>query len=321
MIYGNGNYRYELAEGWAKLPAGDSFKDVGSVCIDQKGYVYVLSRSNYPITVFDREGNIVTRWGKGYFARAHGSCIGPDGSIWCTDDRKHTVSEFTPDGKLLRSMGTPDKPSDTGYQESADLFERIATITRGGEPFNRPTGVAFSTSGEIYITDGYGNAMVHHFSADGDLISSWGEPGSNQSQFRLPHNLTVDRFNRVWVVDRENSRIQVFNAEGKFLFQWTDLIRPTDICIDKDDIVYVSELCMRVSIFSMEGELLARWGNNGDMSETRLFVAPHTTAVDESGDLYIGEVSLTHAHLDRGARTLQKFVRCVDSTKNKKIIL
>jgi DNA-binding beta-propeller fold protein YncE len=309
MLYGQGKYRYELVQGWAKLPAGESFMDVGGVCTDPRGHVYVLSRTEYPITVFDRDGTMVSRWGKGVFARAHGSCIGPDGSIWCTDDRNHTVSKFTPEGTLLKTMGTKDKPSDTGYHEAADLFERLASITHGGPPFNRPTGVAFSPSGEIYIADGYGNARVHRFSADGQLISSWGEPGPGPSQFRLPHHLWVDKSSRVWVADRENSRVQIFREDGKFLTQWTNLFRPTGVCIDKDDIVYVSELCMRVSVFNMDGELLARWGNDGNTKEDRLFVAPHVITVDDRGDLYVGEVAMTHAKLNRGARTLQKFAR------------
>jgi sugar lactone lactonase YvrE len=309
MLYGQGKYRFELVDGWAKLPAGESFMDVGGVCTDPQGRVYVLSRTEYPITVFDRDGKMVSRWGKGLFARAHGSCIGPDGSIWCTDDRNHTVSKFTPEGKLLKTLGTKGTPSDTGYHEAADLFERIASITHGGPPFNRPTGIAFAPSGEIYIADGYGNARVHRFSAEGELIASWGEPGPGPSQFRLPHNLCVDKSNRVWVADRENSRIQIFREDGKFLSQWTDLFRPTGVCIDKDDIVYVSELCMRISVFDLDGKLLARWGNDGNMGEDRLFVAPHVITVGDRGDLYVGEVAMTHAKLNRGARTLQKFAR------------
>ncbi len=309
MVYGQGKYRYELVQGWAKLAAGESFMDVGGVCTDPQGRVYVLSRTEFPITVFDRDGHVVSRWGKGVFARAHGSCIGPDGSIWCTDDRNHTVSKFTPEGKVLKTLGTKDKPSDTGYHDAADLFERIATITVGGAPFNRPTGIAFAPSGDIYITDGYGNARVHRFTSQGELIDSWGEPGPGPGQFRLPHNLCVDKWSRVWVADRENHRIQIFGADGKFLTQWTDLFRPTAVCIDNDDIVYVSELCMRISVFTLDGRLLARWGNDGDLGENRLFVAPHVITVDDRGDLYVGEVAMTHAKLNRGARTLQKFAR------------
>ena len=308
MVYGKGKYRYELVTGWAKLPEGESFLDVGGVCVDSQDRVYVLSRGASPITIFDRDGNLVSRWGKGLFGRAHGSCAGPNGSVFCTDDRKHTVRQFTPEGKLLMTIGTEDKPSDTGYREAADLFERIASITHGGGPFNRPTGVAISPKGEIYVSDGYGNAQIHRFTAQGELISSWGEPGPGPSQFRLPHNLRVDKAGRVWVADRENSRIQIFREDGKFLSQWTDLIRPTDMYVG-DEVVIVSELCMRISIFTLGGDLLTRWGNEGHTAEDRLLLAPHTLTVDSRGDLYVGEVSMTHAKVDRGARALQKFAR------------
>jgi DNA-binding beta-propeller fold protein YncE len=309
MLYGKGKYRYELVDGWAKLPQGESFFDVGGVCVDAQDRVYVLSRGTHPITICDRDGNVVSRWGKGLFGRAHGSCAGPENTIVCTDDRKHTVRRFTPDGTVLMTLGTEDKPSDTGYREARDLFERIASITHGGGPFNRPTGVALSPTGEIYISDGYGNAQVHRFSATGEYRSSWGGPGPGPSQFRLPHNLWVDKWSRVWVADRENSRLQIFREDGKFITQWADLIRPPDVFIDNDGVVCVTELCMRVSLFTLDGELLARWGNEGHAAEDPLFLAPHTITGDSRGDLYIGEVSMTHAKVDRGGRALQKFAR------------
>jgi sugar lactone lactonase YvrE len=309
MIYGSGKYTYELADGWAKLPEGWNFKDVCGIAIDSQDRVFVLNRSDHPVMVFDRDGNLLKSWAEGLFSRPHGSCIGPDGSIYCADDRNHTVTKFSPEGELLMTLGTKDKPSDTGYREVPDLFERISTIERGGPPFNRPTGVALSSSGEIYVSDGYANACVHKFSPDGKLITSWGGPGPAPRQFRLPHSIWVDKRNRVWVVDRENSRLQLFNASGEFLTQWTDLIRPTDLHIDDEEIVHVSELCKRVSIFTMDGKLLARWGNAGHDVDNPLFAAPHAIAVDSRGDLYVGDVAMTQAKLDRGSRTIQKFTR------------
>jgi hypothetical protein len=309
MVYGQGKFRYELVDLWAKLPAGESFVDVGGVCIGAQDRVYVLSRSADPITLFERDGTIVTRWGKGMFGRAHGSCMGLDGAFFCTDDRRHTVTKFTADGKsVLMTLGTPDKPSDTGYRETPPLWERIASIKYGGPPFNRPTGVRVARSGDIYVSDGYANARIHRFNAQGELLMSWGEPGGGPSQFRLPHNLWVDQDSRVWLADRENSRIQIFREDGKYLGEWRDVIRPTDVCIH-DGAVYVTELCRRVSIFDLDGKLLCRWGNEQHPVESPLFVAPHAVAVDSRGDLYVGEVSFTDSKVDRGARTLQKFAR------------
>jgi streptogramin lyase len=170
--------------------------------------------------------------------------------------------------------------------------------------------VAVSSSGEIYISDGYGNARVHKFAPDGKYLLSWGEPGYAPGQFRLPHHVWVDKQNRVWVVDRENSRIQIFDAKGKFLEQWEDVFRPTGVCLDEDGVVYVSELCLRVSIFTPKGRLLARWGTEAKQKlEDALFVAPHAIAIDSRGDLYVGDVAWTHNKTDRGPRVIQKFAR------------
>jgi DNA-binding beta-propeller fold protein YncE len=307
MLFGQGKYRYELVDAWAKLPEGDSFFDIGGVCTDGQDRAYVLSRSAQPITLFDRDGNIILRWGQGFFGRAHGACVGPDGSFYCTDDRKHVVTKFTPDGAtILLTLGERDKPSDTGYRDTPHLFERIASIQYGGAPFNRPTGVAIAPNGDIVVADGYANARIHRFSATGELLASWGGPGPGPGQFRLPHNLTVDRWGRIWVADRENSRVQIFREDGQFLTEWRDLIRPTNVCIH-GEAVFVTELCRRVSIFDLDGQLLSRWGNEQYPVEAPLFYAPHTAAVDSRGDLYVGEVSMTEAKIDRGPRALQKF--------------
>lgn len=309
MRYGAGRYQYERVDGWAKLPNGESFIDIGGISIDSQDRLYIFNRSKHPMMVFDSNGDFLTSWGEEHFSRAHGSCIDPDGSIYCTDDKNHTVSRFSYDGDVLMMLGTKDKPSDTGYRDVADIFERISSISKGGPPFNRPTGVALSSTGAIYVADGYANARVHKFSPDGKLMFSWGEPGPGPGQFRLPHSIFIDRRDRIWVPDRENHRVQIFDDKGNFLSQWTDLIRPTDVFIDDEDTVYVSELCKRVSIFSIDGRLLARWGNENHEISDPLFISPHAVAVDSKGSLYIGEVSKTHGKVDRGSRTIQKFAR------------
>jgi len=310
LRYGNEKYQYERVDGWTKLDEGESFFDIAGISIDSQDRIYIFNRSERPMMVFDSEGNFLTSWGEEHFERPHGSCIGPNGSIYCTDDRNHTVTKFDGNGNVLMEIGTKGKPSDTGYREGPNLFERLSSITKGGAPFNRPTGVALSSTGAIYVTDGYGNARIHKFGSDGRHLYSWGEPGSRPGQFRLPHSIFIDRRDRIWVPDRENNRIQIFDLSGNFLAQWTDhLIRPTDVFIDENETVYVSELCRRISIFSIDGRLLACWGNENHEIADPLFIAPHAIAVDSQGDLYIGEVSFTESKVDRGARTIQKFAR------------
>jgi streptogramin lyase len=205
-------------------------------------------------------------------------------------------------------LGVKGQHSNTGYRRLPDLFESISTIRMAGPPFNRPTGVALSSSGDILVSDGYGNARVHRFDPEGRLQDSWGAPGPSPGQFRLPHSVRVDGEDRIWVVDRENSRVQVFDEDFNFVSQFTDLIRPTDLYI-RDGLVYVSELCKRVSIFTVGGELLVRWGNEGEPVDDPLFVAPHSIAVDSEGSIYVGEVARTYAKVDRGLRTILKFAR------------
>jgi DNA-binding beta-propeller fold protein YncE len=315
MRYGTGEYSYELVDGWAKLSGGHWFADVCGLAVDVQDRLYILNRSEHPVMVFDYQGNLLTAWGEGLFQRAHGSCIGPDGTIYCTDDGHHTVMIFTPEGKLLMTLGNKDQPSDTGFVHTPGktMTACLPTIKRSAPPFNRPTGVSLSSSGEIFVSDGYGNARVHKFSSDGTLLLSWGEPGTAPGQFRLPHSIWVDKQDRVWVADRENNRIQIFNTQGEFLDQWTDVNRPTDIFID-NEVVYVSELSQRVSIFTIGGKLLARWGNEGCDEGNPLFLAPHTIAVDSQGAIYVGEVSKTFSGVDRGTRTVQKFARKARNT-------
>lgn len=314
MLLGTGEHTYELADGWAKLPEGESFVDVSGMAIDSEDRVYVFNRGAHPVMVFDREGNLLSAWGNGLFDRPHGIFVGPDGSVYCTDDGNHTVTKYTPDGRLLMTLGNRNRPSDTGYVKVGALAENVLTIQRSAPPFNRPTGVHVPPSGEIYVSDGYGNARVHKFAPDGTLLLSWGEPGTGPGQFRVPHVVRVDREDRVWVCDRENSRIQIFDSGGKLLRIWDHIAgKPTDLFFDfaGKGTVYVGlkswNLPHGLSIFTMDGELLARWGRT--QAEDAMFWTPHSLVVDSRGDIYVGEIRHEMAAVDRGSRAVQKFVK------------
>ena len=203
--------KFKVIEGWEKLPAGYVHKDVDGVAVDSKDNVYLMTRQDAQLIVYDRNGNFLRSWGKGLFTqRTHGVAIGPDDMVYAVDDGDHTVRKFTPEGKQVMMIGTPGKPSDTGYDGKTH-----ASVQRGGPPFNRPTDAAIAPDGEIYVCDGYGNARVHRFTPDGTLIQSWGEPGSGPGQFRLPHGIGVSPDDRVFVTDRENDRIHIYARDGK----------------------------------------------------------------------------------------------------------
>ena len=135
------------------------------------------------------------------------------------------------------TIETADNPADTGYD-----WDDHRIVERAGPPFNYPTGIALAPEGDLYVSDGYGNARVHKFTVDGDLLFSWGEPGEGNSQFETPHNVCVDREGTVYVADRQNRRMQIFNARGEFITQWDDMWWPCDMCIDADDKMYVAEV-------------------------------------------------------------------------------
>jgi DNA-binding beta-propeller fold protein YncE len=316
---------YEADDAWAKLPAGWSFSEVTAVATDSHDRVYVFDRGEHPVLIFERDGSFVDSWGEGVFARPHGIFLGPDDAVYCTDDLDHTVRKFTPDGRLLLTLGTSGSPSDSGAT-SIDF----RTILRSAPPFHFPTNVALSPLGEIYVCDGYGNARVHKFSPDGRLLLSWGEPGDGPGQFRVPHGIAVDSGGVVHVADRENSRIQIFSPDGEFLAEWTDVARPCQVLIDKSDDIYVAELGFlagmwpgttapegatggRLSIFDRSGTLKARWGGGLNPCAPGDFFAPHGLWVDGLGDIYLAEVTLSaggsRGLVRRDCHTLQKFVR------------
>jgi DNA-binding beta-propeller fold protein YncE len=318
MTYGKGKYTYELADWQAKYPGGWQTTEVNSLAIDSIDKLYAFNTGEYPVTVFDRDGNLLTTWGEGLFAHSHGARIISDTIYWA-DDFNHTVNKSTLDGKLLMTLGNKDKPSDTGFTwvdengKRLDFMAALRSVKRAGPPFNGPTCVAFSASGEIFVSDGYGNSRIHKFNPDGKLLLSWGEPGEAKGQFIVPHSVAIDKRGRVLVADRHNNRIQIFDDKGKYLTEWRSVNLPTSIFIDKDQTVYVAELMPRLSIFDLDGKLLAQWGNEGRTKEDPLFVALHSVVVDSQGDIYVSEVlgiqQNTPFFATRKTRMIQKFIR------------
>lgn len=285
-LFGSGKYTYEVVEGWGKLPTGWTFGWIPAVAVDSKDRVFVYSRSEHPLVIFDRDGNFLEEWGYGLLQDAHGIYIDGDDNVFCTERGTHCVYKFDSKGKLLMTLGTPG-------QEGA----------HDGEPFRLPTDVGIASTGELFVSDGYGNARVHKYSADGRLIKSWGTWGDGPSQFKLSHCARVDRYDRVWVCDRENNRIERFDLEGNFIDEWSGIPHPDTIFFDqKDDVVFIAELDQRVSIYDYDRNLLSQWGGGKPSEKPGEFRAcPHGIWVDSRGDLYVGEVQ-TNGHLQKFAR-------------------
>jgi DNA-binding beta-propeller fold protein YncE len=316
VTLGSGDFTYGLVECWEKLPQGYEFGDVAAVAVDKQDRVYVFNRGAHPMCVFDRDGNFLTSWGEDVFHHAHGLHMGPDETLYCTDDGDHTVRQCTLSGKVLLEIGIPGRPS--GFMS--------------GTPFNRCTHTALSPKGEIYVSDGYGNARVHKYAPDGKVIASWGGSGCGPGEFNLPHNICCDADGWVYVADRENHRVQVFDGNGRFETQWHDLHRPSGLYMPpgKCPICYIGEigpylefnrgapnLGPRITIVDNEGKLITRLGiEPAAGTGPGQFLSPHGLAVDSRGDLYVGEVAVTAwpslfpgKPMPRPVRSLQKFAK------------
>ena len=320
-------FRYEVIEGWEQLPPGYVHGNVHGIDVDSQDRVYLVTRKDPRVIVYERDGTFVTSWGENIFTQTvHGLEIGPDDSVYVVDCGDHTVRKFDRNGKQLMVIGTPGVPSDSGF----DSKKGLTSITRAAPPFNQPANVAIAKNGDLYVADGYANARIHRFSADGKLIQSWGEPGRGPGQFILPHGIAITPDGRVMVAEREHDRIQFFSPEGEYLDQWTHLQRPADIFIDHDGLVYVTSLRWNIgdysfkqgsirhnlpghiTILDLDGNILLRWISEDGCAPGNFFV-PHGICVDSHGDLYVGEVTYTSG-VSKGLVTsdchsFQKFTR------------
>jgi DNA-binding beta-propeller fold protein YncE len=205
------------------MPEGWAFGRVSAVAADSAGRVYVFHRNKKidPIIVFDAQGKYARSWGRGAFGQAHGLRVDRNDNVWVTDNGDHQVMKYTNEGQLLLTLGIKGK---AGTDEKT---------------FNRPADIAFAPNGDFYVADGYGNSRVVKFSRDGKYLTAWGTPGSAPGQFNLPHSVAVDSKGRVYASDRENNRVQIFDANGKFLRQWNHLGATQNIFITAKDEMWV----------------------------------------------------------------------------------
>ena len=239
IIVGVGETTYEALHPWGNVPQGTAFGNVSHVATDSKGRVYAAQRSDPPVLVFDGDGNLLTTWGTGDLIDPHGIYVSPADEIFLINRDYHQVLKFDTEGRVQMRLGDLGKPS-------------------GQAPFSHPADVAVSSSGDIFICDGYGNSSVHRYTGDGKYLGSWGAPGKGPSQFTTPHGIWLDQDDRVYVCDRENDRVQVLSMEGDFITEWVDCWHPMDIWMDPQGRFLVTDQSPRVSLWSRDGELLGR---------------------------------------------------------------
>jgi DNA-binding beta-propeller fold protein YncE len=258
---------FQLVANWPTPPEGMKLDGISAAATDDKDNVYLLHRIKPFVLVFDKAGKFLRSW-NGDFNTPHGLRIDTDGNVWVADMENHLVQKFSPEGKLLLSLGQKDKPG------------------LAADKFNRPADVAVGPDGEIYVADGYGNSRIAQFSKDGKFVKSWGKKGKGQSQFRIPHVVFLDSDKRVLVGDRENLRVQIFDREGKFLEQWKDTGAPYGMYLHKDRVYLADGRTGTIRVLDKQGKLLTRWETKDTSKDT-----PHWINVDSAGAVYVGFVT------------------------------
>lgn len=296
---------YEVDPSWPKKPDSIKWRYVTGVAVDKQDRIWTINAVDPPVQVYDRDGKLLDSWGTGQFTLPHYLRIDGDGNVWAADFKQHTVRKFTPKGELLLTLGVP---KEAGNDE---------------KHLNGPTDVAITPSGDVFVTDGYGNNRIMHFDKAGKFVKTWGKLGVGPGELSQPHSIVVDAKGLLYVAERNNCRIQIFDQNGKTLDQWRNLVNPWGLCLLPNDQLLVcgtspkrwtergnlgnpptDQLVMK---FDLEGHILELWtlplAKPGEMLSGHLDWV-HGIGADSQGNLYLSDVAD-----DSPAHRVQKFTR------------
>ncbi len=260
---------YRLVDGWGKLPEGLKWGLTAGMAIDRQDHVYAFTRAEPPLIVLDRDGAVIRTWGEKVFASPHGVRVDRNGYLWMTDWRSrdgkgHQVFKYDTDMHLLLTLGT------------------AGVAGEGPDTFNGPTDVAVAPNGDIFVADGHFNSRIVKFSSEGRFIKAWGRKGSGPGEFDVPHTVAFDSRGRLFVGDRSNKRIQIFDQSGTFLDQWTQFGSPSGIFISPDDTIYVVDYNDREGLFVGSAK-------DGSIKYKITDTLAEGVAVGSDGSIYVGE--------------------------------
>lgn len=287
---------YVVDATWPRRPQGYDWGHMPGVAVDREDQVWLFTRAQPPIQVYRPDGSLVRAWGSQVVGNAHHIKIDQEGNIWLADIGLHVVRKFSPLGELLLTIGTP---GEKGEDETH---------------FDRPTDMAITPAGDVFITDGYGNNRVVHCDARGRFVKAWGKMGTGAEEFSLPHAIACDSQGRLYIADRNNVRIQVYSQAGKLLDSWANVIVPWGFWMTAQDELWVCGCSpmpweehpdypgaplscppkdQLVARFNTQGRMLQLWtipkGTDGQEQPGDLNWV-HAVAVDSTGNLYLGDI-------------------------------
>lgn len=266
---------YQVVKNWAQLPTGWNFGETSGVAVDKNDNVWVFNRGPHPVIEFDKNGKFLRAWNDVPVTTAHGIKVAPDGNIWLVDVKGHQIIEFTPEGRVRMVLGINGKKAGTNETPYG---------------FNEPTAVSFLPNGDFFISDGYQNSRVAKYNRDGIFQFQWGKKGKGDSEFDLVHDVVIDKRGLVYVADRLNERVQVFDGTGKFVTKWTNIGAAWGLAYDaRQDAMFMCDgVNNRIIKLNMDGQVVGTLSEFGKVEGKLDF--PHHMAVDSSGSLYVAEI-------------------------------
>jgi len=262
-----------------KLPEGSKMGAAAAVAFDARGHIYVLSRGAQAFFEFDENGGFIRAFGDGMFTRSHGLKIDRDGNLWATDVGAHTVVKLNPAGQVLLTIGTKGQAGE--WNETA-----------GSHLLNQPNDVAIAANGDIFVAQGHtpgagGDARVLKFDKDGRFITQWGGKGKEPGQFVVAHGIVIDGKGLLWVMDRENQRVQVFDSNGTFVREQKYKGLPCSVAFGRDEAYMVNGFAGQLLRLDLNGKVLAAMGKPG--TGPGEFGEAHFLAISPRNDLYVAD--------------------------------
>jgi DNA-binding beta-propeller fold protein YncE len=282
---------YVVDTTWPKKPERFKWAQMAGIAVDKQDQIYIFTRSQPTVQIYKTDGTMVRAWYMEDSSGAHFIRVGPEGNIWTANITEHVIRKYDTKGKLLLTLGEPG----------------VAGTDKGH--FDKPTDMAILPSGDIFVSDGYGNRRVVHFDANGKYVNQWGQEGDGPGQFALPHAIIADSQNRLYVADRENARIQVFDTTGKLLAVWEDVVTPWGLCITKKDEIWACGSSVKKDdegkclVLPPPDEILVKLDADGKVLSRvileKTMIPPgksgeldwvHAIAFDSKGNLYLGDI-------------------------------